>query len=156
MGEVLRVLRILRQQPGPVRRRARERPSVLEEPLHRDRDPAPADDRTEELVCLQLLIRRPGVVNRRHFRRVLRRVVKERGGAVSEYDEFLEALQRHADDTSLRLVLADWLDERGEHEEADRQRQWPAAKEWFVRLCHEHNPPPESDPELDRISPEQL
>lgn len=75
---------------------------------------------------------------------------------MSEYDEFLEALQKHADDTSLRLVFADWLDERGEHEEADRHRQWPAAREWFVRLCHEHNPPSEADAELDRISPEQL
>ena len=75
---------------------------------------------------------------------------------MSEYDEFLEALQKHADDTSLRLAFADWLDERGEHEEANRHRQWPAAKEWFVRLCHEHNPPPEADPELHRISPEQL
>lgn len=25
-----------------------------------------------------------------------------------------------------------------------------------MRLCHEHNPSPEADPELDRISPEQL
>ena len=44
-----------------------------------------------------------------------------------------------------RLVFADWLDENGEHEEADRQRKWPAAKAWLVRLCRGHNPPSEDD-----------
>lgn len=75
---------------------------------------------------------------------------------MSEYDKFLEALAKNPDDTPLRLVFADWLDEQGEHEEADRHRKWPAAKDWFVRLCHEHNPPPEAPPDMDRVSPETL
>jgi uncharacterized protein (TIGR02996 family) len=52
---------------------------------------------------------------------------------------FLEALAINEDDVTTRLVFADWLDERGEHEEADRQRKWPAAKEWLARLCLENS-----------------
>ena len=52
-------------------------------------------------------------------------------------EAFLQALAANEDDTTSRLVFADWLDEQGEHEEADRQRKWPAAKEWLVRLCKE-------------------
>jgi uncharacterized protein (TIGR02996 family) len=52
-------------------------------------------------------------------------------------DAFLKALAENENDTTTRLVFADWLDEQGEHEEADRQRKWPAAKEWLVRLCNE-------------------
>lgn len=54
-------------------------------------------------------------------------------------DAFLKALADHEDDTMTRLVYADWLDEQGEHEEADRQRKWPAAKEWLVRICKDHS-----------------
>jgi uncharacterized protein (TIGR02996 family) len=58
---------------------------------------------------------------------------------VSQRDAFLKALAENEDDISLRLVYSDWLDEQGEHEEADRQRQWPAAKAWLVQFCREHN-----------------
>jgi uncharacterized protein (TIGR02996 family) len=58
---------------------------------------------------------------------------------MNERNAFLNALTDNEDDTSTRLVYADWLDEHGEHEEADRQRQWPAAKEWLVRFCRDHN-----------------
>lgn len=75
---------------------------------------------------------------------------------MSEYDDFLQALAKNEDDTTLRLVFADWLDERGEHEEADRQRRWPVAKAWFQRFCYEHNPPLLSDTDVRRISPEEL
>src|SRR5438105_15639232 len=54
-----------------------------------------------------------------------------------------------------RLVYADWLDEHGEHEEADRMRKWPAAKAWLVKFCAKHNPP-EDDPEEGHISYETL
>jgi uncharacterized protein (TIGR02996 family) len=52
-------------------------------------------------------------------------------------DAFLKALAENEDDIATRLVYADWLDEQGEHEEADRQRKWPAAKQWLVRFCKE-------------------
>jgi uncharacterized protein (TIGR02996 family) len=58
---------------------------------------------------------------------------------VNERDAFLRALAEDEDDTPTRLVYADWLDEHGEHEEADRQRKWPAAKEWLVRFFRDHN-----------------
>jgi uncharacterized protein (TIGR02996 family) len=54
-------------------------------------------------------------------------------------DAFLQALDENEDDTSTRLVYADWLDERGEHDEANRQRKWPAAKDWLVRFFRAHS-----------------
>ena len=54
---------------------------------------------------------------------------------MDQREAFLKALAENEDDTTTRLVYADWLDEQGEHEEADRQRKWPAAKEWLVRFC---------------------
>jgi uncharacterized protein (TIGR02996 family) len=76
---------------------------------------------------------------------------------VIERDTFLRALAANEDDTMTRLIYADWLDDRGEHEEADRQRKWPAAKEWLVRLCRVHNPSPdEEDPYEQVISYEDL
>jgi uncharacterized protein (TIGR02996 family) len=66
---------------------------------------------------------------------------------MNERDAFLKALAENEEDTTTRLVFADWLDEHGEHEEADRQRKWPGAKEWLVRFCEQHNPDPdEEDP----------
>jgi uncharacterized protein (TIGR02996 family) len=76
---------------------------------------------------------------------------------VSLRDAFLNALAHNEDDTATRLVFADWLEEHGEHEEADRQRKWPAAKEWLARFCRDHNPPPDhSDPIEQVISYEEL
>ena len=58
---------------------------------------------------------------------------------MSEWDFFLKALEQNEDDTPTRLVYADWLDDRGEHEEADRQRKWPAAKAWLREFCGEED-----------------
>jgi uncharacterized protein (TIGR02996 family) len=75
---------------------------------------------------------------------------------VNQRKAFLKALSKNEDDTATRLVYADWLDEQGEHEEADRQRKWPASKEWLVQFCREHNPPDEDDPDEWFISYQQL
>lgn len=48
---------------------------------------------------------------------------------------FLDALAENEDDTTTRLVYADWLEDLGEHEEADRQRRWPAAKARLVEAA---------------------
>jgi uncharacterized protein (TIGR02996 family) len=66
---------------------------------------------------------------------------------VNERDAFLKALAKNEDDTPTRMVYADWLDEHGEHEEADRQRKWPAAKAWLVKFCRKHNPAASEDPD---------
>lgn len=50
-------------------------------------------------------------------------------------DAFLQRLAENENDTSARLDFADWLDEQGEYDEADRQRAWPAARKWLMRLC---------------------
>ena len=72
---------------------------------------------------------------------------------MNERDAFLKALAQNEDDTPTRLVYADWLEERGEHEEADRQRKWPAAKAWLVRFCRSLNPHPDDD-DLDNEDPD--
>ena len=66
---------------------------------------------------------------------------------MNERKAFEKALKKNEDDTTTRLVYADWLDEQGEHEEADRMRKWPAAKAWLVKLCEENNPPPDDEEE---------
>jgi uncharacterized protein (TIGR02996 family) len=71
---------------------------------------------------------------------------------MTERDAFLEALTENEDDTTTRLVYADWLDERGEHEEADRQRKWPAAKSWLVQFCRSLDPHPDEH-DLDNEAP---
>ena len=50
-------------------------------------------------------------------------------------ETFLKALEKNEDDVTTRMVYADWLEENGEHEEADRQRKWPAAKAWLVAFA---------------------
>jgi uncharacterized protein (TIGR02996 family) len=71
---------------------------------------------------------------------------------MSPRDAFLQALTDNEDDITTRLVYADWLEEQGEHEEADRQRKWPAAKEWLVRFCRDHNPPPDEEDPYERVT----
>ncbi len=46
-------------------------------------------------------------------------------------EAFETVLQKDEDDTTTRMVYADWLDEHDQPEEADRQRKWPAAKKWL-------------------------
>ena len=58
---------------------------------------------------------------------------------MNERKKFLKALAKNEDETTTRMVYADWLDDQGEHEEADRQRKWPAAKAWLVQFCRDHN-----------------
>jgi uncharacterized protein (TIGR02996 family) len=70
---------------------------------------------------------------------------------VNEWDAFLKALAENEDDTTTRLVFADWLDERGVHEEADRQRKWPAAKQWLIKFCEDHNPRPDEEGRYEQV-----
>lgn len=56
----------------------------------------------------------------------------------TERQAFLAALAADEDDTTTRLVFADWLDEHDEPEEADRMRKWPAAKAWLVDFAKGH------------------
>ena len=59
---------------------------------------------------------------------------------MNERDHFLKALAANEDDTATRMLFAEWLDEQGEHEEADRQRKWPAAKAWLMKLSEDNKP----------------
>lgn len=58
---------------------------------------------------------------------------------MNEREGFLKLLAENEDDTTTRLVYADWLDDRGEHDEANRQRQWAAAKAWLVRFFQDND-----------------
>lgn len=62
---------------------------------------------------------------------------------------FLAALEKNEDDEPTRLIFADWLEEHGRYEEAQRQRQWTGAKAWLVRLLDENAELVEVDEELD-------
>jgi uncharacterized protein (TIGR02996 family) len=68
---------------------------------------------------------------------------------VAERDAFLAALAANEDDVTTRLVYADWLDEHGEHEEADRQRKWPAAKQWLVAYAKRFTPDPDDEDPIE-------
>jgi uncharacterized protein (TIGR02996 family) len=58
---------------------------------------------------------------------------------VDERQAFLNAIAAAAwDDELVRGVYADWLDERGEHEEADRQRQFVPAERWLRAFAKKH------------------
>lgn len=57
---------------------------------------------------------------------------------MNDREAFLKALSENEDDTQTRLVYADWLEENGEAEEADRQRQWVAAKQWLTDFANNH------------------
>lgn len=54
---------------------------------------------------------------------------------MDEQKAFLSGLEANEDDTDLRMLYADWLEERGEYEEAERQRKWPEAKAWLVEFA---------------------
>lgn len=57
----------------------------------------------------------------------------------SERQAFLNAIEAGPwDDELTRGVFADWLDDRGEHEEADRQRQWVPSSRWLRELAARH------------------
>jgi uncharacterized protein (TIGR02996 family) len=51
---------------------------------------------------------------------------------MNDRQAFLAAIQAEPLDHLLRCVFADWLDEHGEVEEANRQRQWVAAYEYLA------------------------
>lgn len=54
-------------------------------------------------------------------------------------EDFLEALAENEDDVDTRMVFADWLDEKGEHDEAERHRKWPASKKWLLDFVVKNN-----------------
>jgi uncharacterized protein (TIGR02996 family) len=77
---------------------------------------------------------------------------------VNERDAFVRYLEKHPDDQVARSVFVDWLDEHGDHGEAERMRNFPAARKWlidfawemstkYVRECPEDHPDGQPDPE---------
>ncbi len=58
---------------------------------------------------------------------------------ISDRDAFLKSIEANPEDMAYRLIFADWLDEHGEHDEADRQRKYPEAKKWIEDAREQHN-----------------
>lgn len=59
---------------------------------------------------------------------------------MTERDAFHAAIKAAAwDDELPRLVFADWLDEHGEHEEADRQRKYVPSRRWMREFVKQHH-----------------
>ncbi len=58
---------------------------------------------------------------------------------MDERQAFLNAIAATAwDDELPRFVFADWLDEHGEHEEADRQRKYVKSERWLREFAIKH------------------
>ncbi|MCA9067277.1 MAG: TIGR02996 domain-containing protein [Planctomycetaceae bacterium] len=55
-----------------------------------------------------------------------------------QHRAFLDILEKNEDDSTTRLIYADWLEEWGYCEEAERQRLWPQAKKWLVEFCEKN------------------
>ena len=60
--------------------------------------------------------------------------IKHRCEAHDYRRQTLAHLADNEDDVAVRLAFADWLDDQGEQKEGRRQRQWPAAKQWFESM----------------------
>jgi uncharacterized protein (TIGR02996 family) len=59
---------------------------------------------------------------------------------MDEREAFLKAIAAAPwDDELIRGVYADWLDEHGEHEEADRQRRYVPAERWLRDFAKRHS-----------------
>lgn len=50
---------------------------------------------------------------------------------MADREDFLNAFKAEPENYLHRYVYADWLDERGEHEEADRQRKFEESDKWL-------------------------
>lgn len=50
---------------------------------------------------------------------------------MADREDFLAAIKAEPENETHRLVFADWLDEHGEHDEAERQRTYPEAHRWL-------------------------
>lgn len=75
----------------------------------------------------------------------------------SDRKAFLEAIEKEPTNYDHRYIYADWLDENGEHEEADRQRKYEKAEKWlkdFARNDDEFNWDHEYPHEAGECDPE--
>lgn len=54
--------------------------------------------------------------------------------------EFMKQLAANEDDALVRACFADWLEENGEPEEAERHRKWPASKAWLLEFAQKLRP----------------
>jgi len=60
--------------------------------------------------------------------------------------DFINAIAENPDDLPNRLIYADWLEERGEIDEALRQRDWIPAKQELMSLMElDELPPPQTE-----------
>jgi uncharacterized protein (TIGR02996 family) len=66
---------------------------------------------------------------------------------------FITALEENEDDEATRLIYADWLEEQGQYEEAQRQRKWTAAKAWIAKLLKDCRGDFEEDDDPDAWCP---
>lgn len=63
-------------------------------------------------------------------------------------EDFINAIAENPDDLPSRLMYADWLEERGEIDEALRQRDWIPAKQELMSLMElEESPQPDDNDE---------
>lgn len=56
----------------------------------------------------------------------------------TDKEAFLAAMKQEPKNYDLRYVYADWLDEHGDHEEADRQRKYETSEKWLRQFAYPH------------------
>ena len=54
-------------------------------------------------------------------------------------DQFLQSIHENPMDQDLRQVFADWLDEQGDHDEAERQRKYLDSVAWLREFARKHH-----------------
>ncbi len=68
-------------------------------------------------------------------------------------EAFLRAIAENPNDYDYRYVFADWLDEQGDYEEAERQRNYETSEKWLMDFAHNHQEFSNGGDEPDRFDP---
>lgn len=58
---------------------------------------------------------------------------------MSHREAFLAEIQKNPLDETTRAIYADWLDDEGEYEEADRQRKYVKSRLWMLEFAKKHH-----------------
>jgi len=70
-----------------------------------------------------------------------------------ERDAFLRAIKENPTEYDFRYVYADWLDEQGDYEEAERQRKYEASEKWLRNFAQNHPEFGHEDDDEDEFEP---
>ena len=58
---------------------------------------------------------------------------------MNDRQHFLDLIKAEPGAYEHRYIYADWLDDHGEHDEADRQRRYESSKKWLMEFACDHD-----------------